>query len=688
MKKVLIILSFLISVQFATAQNDTISILHHYKEGVGLQFKWISNSSEVFITGFTSGYNLYRAEAIRQSDGGEKLGTYKKLNNDPIKYWSDERVTQAIAVDSIYDIAGLFIGGVNEFINREEIEDMQSAIDMKKSDDFLELLANFTIISSNKCSEALGMYFVDKDNLSKDKYVYKLEVIGHPELDSYLIYLKSSRSVKEKVLGFKAQLVTEAVHLSWYNNGNKNYPYYNIYRSNKKSSGYEKLNSLPYTGGLGNGKTNANVTSFIDSIPEYGKTYYYKVVGVNAFEDEGVFSNVEEVKAYYLLTATPIISSAINDDNDRILLNWVVDSLDEDYIEGFNVFRAGQGAGPYKKVNEKKIPGKERDFLDDTEKGSSNYYILSAYGYAGDSLNSLLKSKLLLDSIPPATPTIVKGVCDTNGIVTLEWSKSLEEDFLGCRIFRTYDTILDPTRVSEELFADTLATDSVNLKRPHNKIYYRMYALDEHLNPSQPTPYFEVILPDKNPPTNGYFKDYNVDITGIKLEWVNSGAYDLAKMHLYRKGDTDFEYKMIKTFEGLGLDTTIFMDTTTKSFAKYLYAVQAEDEAGLTSNISDPIQVQQMDKRKQVAVKNLRAIASQDNKMIKISWNFAEEAQGFRVYRAENKGDLKTYKYIKGNVREFYDKWVKPDTKYTYLLVGDKGNGRKSGYSKKIVVKY
>ena len=55
------------------ASKDTVAVAYSYNPDKGLMIKLIPKSPQVFFAGFKHGYNIYRAEAIKTADGGEKL---------------------------------------------------------------------------------------------------------------------------------------------------------------------------------------------------------------------------------------------------------------------------------------------------------------------------------------------------------------------------------------------------------------------------------------------------------------------------------------------------------------------------------------------------------------------------------------------------------------------------------------
>ncbi|WMJ71961.1 hypothetical protein RCC89_02065 [Cytophagaceae bacterium ABcell3] len=687
MRKLLLALILLMNTLVAEAKNDTIFLVHNYNPSLGLQLKWLPADFGVFKEGLENGYDIYRAEVLVNYDG-EKAGDFIKLNNAPIRLWPEDKLIKEEQNDSSLAIAGIFINGLGEIVNRDFPTNTREALEKAQSDEIVHLIGLFSAISNNKVAEAIGLYFNDKSYEPAKKYLYKINIHGQDENASIILVFPFRDRPKAKVMDFKAKLQPGSVHLSWFNAGNRDYPYYNIYRSHKKKGKYVKLNQLPFTGNHGNANIKQQVTSYTDSFPDYNKTYYYKVVGVNAFEEEGTPSDIQEVTTHYLLKTAPAINDAESPDNENIKLSWAIDKEDHPYIKGFSVIRAPNGDGPFKKVHNGLLPAHISSFVDGTSKSSSNYYKVVAHGHSGDSIASFVKMHLLVDSIPPAQPEILSGICDTNGVVTLKWKQNTEADLEGYRVFRSYDLNYEPVRVLEGHTADSVLIDSIGLERPYSKVYYRIVALDHHFNPSTPSDFYEIVLPDNLPPSSGYLKNYSVGTKGISLEWQPSNSYDLKKVYLMRKGELDFDYKPVLELEGENLHKTKYTDTTVQAGVKYSYALMSEDESGLKSDLSKKLQAQASNIKKIATVTNLQVFSSRSNKMVKLTWDFPQNAKGFRIYRARNGGDLVTYKFVKGTKREFYDKMVKPRSKYTYMIVAELNGGYSSAGSEKIEVKY
>lgn len=687
MKKIIYILFLLFAISTGKAQqNDSLLLIHYYSESEGLRLKWLPVSNDVFIDGFEHGYNLYRSEVKKTLGGGEKLGEFVKLNSEPIKAWSQEKLNEKAAQDSMYWIAELFIENADEFLNQGSAS-VKEAFEKAESRDMLMLLGNFSVILSNKVADAMGMYWVDKDIDLLTKYVYKLEVLNEQKSHFELLVHPQLITQRSKVMGLTSSLEPGVIRLSWFNNS-MDFPYFNIYRSESKNGKFRKLNPIPYTGGIQEHANSKAQTSFIDSIPEYGKTYYYKVIGVNAFEVEGLPSDILPVKANYLMQGRPEIYDSKTIDENDIELQWSLYPDDEPYVKGFTVWRSSRGSGDYLKVNEGILASNSRSFIDRTEKISSNYYKVCAYGDAGDSICSILYSHLLVDSIPPTAPEMIEGECDTLGHVRFSWHPAPEDDVMGYRVFRMYQKGGELIRLTSGHITDTMYNDTISVNMQLGKVYYSVSAIDGNTNPSLLAEPLEVEVPDLKPPRNGSLTNYQVSLKGIEIQWQNSTAPDLKAMHIYRKSRVDLDYKRILSVPVDSGYIKSYLDTLTKSKMTYSYVIRAEDKTGLFSDFSKPLTVEQMSKDKIPSVKNLEVFVSPETETIKLVWQFDGNAQGFRIFRAEDNKKPVTHAFTNGTKREYEDKRLKPNTEYTYMLYAELKGGFKSGYSKKVTVKY
>ncbi len=665
---------------------DSLLFTYHYDANKGIMLKWIPTSYDVMLEGFKNGFELYRAEAVKTGGGGEKLLPFEKLNSETIKHWTMDQIKEGLAKDSALVTPGLIFNDEENLYHEGDIP-IDQALDKARAREFMLMWAVSSAVTSNNVASAMGMFYTDVDVNVDKKYVYKLEINGHPEWTNHIIVFPVKGYELEKVSGLSHTLEHGAVTLKWFNNDYEQFTYFDIYRSTKKNKDFIKLNKQPYSGVFGNMVKNTNITTFLDSIPEYNKTYYYKVIGTNAFEAECRPSDVLEVQAYYLLQSAPRINSIETGNGNEVTLEWEQSSADLPYIRGFNIFRADNGEGPYQLVNSKLLSSKNFSYTDKGKKWVSNYYRICSYNEIGDSTCSLLKFHPIVDSIPPSAPRIVVGKCDSSGVVKICWNLPPENDVSGYRIFKSYIKNAEPVRLYPGEIFDTLAYDTISLDEPYNKIFYRVSAVDHMANPSPPSDFFEVLIPDINPPVNGFIRDYEVSKEGIKLLWQNSNAYDLDKMYLLRKDINGLAYDTILDMQVDNLLES-YLDYSTKSGMVYTYALLAQDQAGLYSKLSGEVTIKQFNKEERPSPTNLQAFVSKPNGMIKLVWEYPYPAEGFRILRAGNDGQLKTYAFVNGRKREYYDKTLTPNSKYKYMIMAEMPNNYTSGVSNTIEVNY
>ncbi len=669
------------------AQKDSLYLGFKYTPKQKLQLKWQFDNLALLPQVLKTGFNIYKAP-VSVTNGKEVLGGYQKINASAILPWSLEKAKQEEPKDSLLQIVPGFYEYLNEIAKRPKTNNLEEIMEHDSDDGNFSLIYTLAMIRSNKLAEAMGMYFEDPTPMATQKYLYKLEVVGLPSYDSYTLVDISKEGTKEPLLSFTAYLAPKVVTLRWFNNQHKDYYGYNVYRSNSKSSGFVKINDIPFINQGSELSKDKDFSFYTDSITAYNQTFYYKVMGLDAFGSEGGGTSVVEIKTLRLLEVGTAFFEANELPNGDVDLKWMYTQDEQAYIKKVDLYRGNSPSGPFIKLNLKPINNQTISYIDKTALTSSNYYAAFAYGYNGDSVRSMIKAVIKIDSIPPAAPAFKKITCDTNGIVKITWQNNKEIDLKGYRLFKTYDTSIEALRINIELLADTVLIDTLDLALPRNKIYYRMYALDQHYNSSMPCPYYELILPDKNPPVNGYFTESEVRFKGIHIEWVNSPALDLASMYLYRQSELDIEPQVLASFAGDSLLLNSYLDTTAKAQTTYFYFLEAKDQAGLVSTKTAPRKLHMLDNRPDPIITNMQGFANKDNRMIKLTWELNANATSYRIYRAKDGKQLSTYTYIQGNVREFYDKGLEPDTKYTYQLVAYMADGSQSLPSKVLQLKY
>lgn len=417
------------------------------------------------------------------------------------------------------------------------------------------------------------------------------------------------------------------------------------------------------------------------------KTYYYKVIGYNIFDESSSFSNESYGRALDAMEIYPRIKTYTLNQGTP---NYRVD-LNIDFFTGIdsipNTFKGAivqsielQVSTTGQPDSFQKIPAPDssanvpvsaltHDFLIPSTQTNVFYYRLKAtYSGARQPNYSSPIMIQLVDDTPPALPTIsiVSGYPKIeNGKVKvkLKWTKNSEADFSGYRIFRKNiatetamnitkeftdesDTQLyNPVAINNEVFLENeLSATSLN-----KKIYYQIMTVDKRFNQSKLSDSIEVIRPNLVPPVLPVFntiidplnKTIFRDSSGIAIatiKWSVSADPDIDKYELFRFNTKNFNLTgatPIATFlpssflniEGDNLFLK-YSDKTIQLGATYVYVVRIKDKY-LTSTefISErPLVVEVPIIMKNIALKNLTTFTQTNRKdpdWIELKWTIA-----------------------------------------------------------------
>ncbi len=669
---------------FAQEQKEELKVVTQNNPG-SVQIKWLPTTYRLWINGYQYGYTIERTE-VQMLAGKWKVVQKENLTPEPIKAWDANKLKQEAETDPNLRNAELLLMGAK--LDAQQPENFNKASELQTQRDLTFIYSLYTSLFRNRAAEAMAVYFEDKTAQPGRTYFYTVSVSMPGGVKGQALVQRNKQEVLTKIPGFKSKNIHKGVELYWVNVANSGYLYYDIYRSSSKNGAFEKLNKRPYVGDVGI-ILDKNRFMYTDTFPEMGKTYYYKVVANNAFQKQSPPTAVIAVEAKYFLQKAPLITEGKSPDNKNIVLEWGIYPEERPYVKGLSVWHATSGEGKYKKLTNKLLSPETKSYTDTREKKTaSNYYTVCAHGIYGDSVCAVLRSVFLIDSIPPASPVIVSGVCDTNGVVKLTWKKGTEPDILGYRVFRSYYNTKEPDRLTIEHISDTTLTDTIEVKSGYKKVYYGVAAIDQHFNGSPVSKYFVVKIPDKNPPSNAVFSTYSTTYDGIELEWIVGPSADLKYQYLVKKSEFDFDWQPLLKLKGDSLKITKYKDTQTKTGVWYQYALIAEDSAGLKSKMSDIYRIQQPEKNPYPIVKNLKVVVSRENKMVKLSWDFDMNAESFKIMRSVKGQPVETYKFTPGANREFYDKWLTPNTNYSYAIIAEIPGGRTSMMSNQVDIKY
>lgn len=621
--------------------------------------KWAPNNFDALMHGLKHGFNIYRTISNTKIP-------YEKISNKPIIPITLAEIKQKNDTTNATRIVEL---ALTTNVIQEPIPANLGLADRKiKTQDLNYAIIVAGMAMYNQTAQGLGLYFEDISAESGKEYIYKIECVkdfNNRKLEG-TTYVNTGKEYLLPTIDDAQVIFTQRnVTLGWKRDYIYfQYSYFDIFRSENENSGFVKLNERPFVSAYSETDIVKNYSFYADSVPEFDKKYFYKIVGIGPFGDISLPVIVSGI-AQKALNVKPILAKPVAKSHTQIQIKWEFDSKDLKQIKEVNLERGKDIEGPFEVI--RKLSTSENEFVDNNPI-TNGYYRLKLLGKSGDSTFSKIQFYHIVDSIAPSVPMGLKGYIDTNFVAHISWNKNVEKDIYGYRVFRAQHKNDFMYRITPGSVADTVFHDTIQAKNSTLKtIYYTIAALDEIGNVSKLTLPLELKRPDKIKPQSPEILRYQLMTNAVFLKFIPSSSFDLKKQEILRKGPLDLDFKIIKTF--ISPDSmTFFIDTTVQNGYDYQYTMNATDETGLVSLPSRVITLKATDLGNKPRIKDFQVLVNRPTQEIKISWNYDEKVKEFKLYRAKNEEAMLLYKIIDGKDREFYDKKMSINSKYKYAI--------------------
>lgn len=586
------ILILLISILGSTCQyivaqeQDTTTVQLIMKTRVtkdAVLLRWAVNDKYAWKYSNEYGYIVERTTVIRD---GEPLTNPETiiLSGDtikpkPLQAWESfiqKNEMGAVAAQAIY-------GESFEINNYESVNSFMKVFYEAEELERRFAFGLFAVDRDFETAQYAGLAYIDSNIKPNEKYLYNIKS-AVPEsitkIEPAGSYIQPG-IVEDlpKPIDFLGYYYKNAFVLVWeYEQLVNYYTTYNLERS-ENGSNFIKLNDVPITKLA---DTPYSGISFTDSIPQFGKKYWYRIVGLNYFNEKGPASDPVELIGFKELLAEPIFSSSEITNDNQVVLKWTFPEEEQWKIKKYELLRSDQAIGPYKTVVDSIAPAKSKYTygpLDDI-----NYFKLKAYGQHQDFQVSPPAMVQPIDSVPPSKPQGLIGTVDTLGVVTLQWNKNTELDLKGYDIRRAYRPKQELTKLNKENLLSENYIDTIDLTGFNKNIYYAITAVDNRYNASPSSDTLILKKPDRIPPTSPVFKAYEIKDNQVHLFWINSSSEDRKATVIYRRDALDITPQSWQKIYETEIDTvTNFIDTKANPGKKYQYTLITVDQTNLES---------------------------------------------------------------------------------------------------------
>jgi len=683
---ILFFILFWPATEITAQQKPGVKLLAKVK-GKSIMLRWAPTSSSVWMQGNQKGYRIERFTIAREKQilkGPKKIQlTSTPLKPKPVEQWkSDAEVNKysAIAAQAIYGSS--FQVSMPQSNNLAEIANRSSEQEQRYS---FALLAADHSFQTAKLS---GLAFNDTTARNGERYLYRVYVAlqdAKLKFDTGNYYLGLQDSVGlTPPMNVTAQFADKIVLLKWPKSfAERQYTSFIIERSDEKDGQFVRRNNLPY---LNTASEGANELFFqaLDSLPQNGAEYQYRIRGVTPFGEIGPESERVSGKGFQTLDAKASIIEA-REELGKVTIQWRVLG-NQNAIDGIYVERASNTDEPFVVLNAQKLNRESTSYIDASPL-SSNYYRVRTVGEHGQHSTSFPFFIQLIDSIPPAQPQGLKVVVDTTGIAKLSWTPNREKDLIGYRLYRSNFLNAEFSQINPSTIPSNAYSDSVNIKILSTKIYYKVAAFDKRLNRSVFSQVVEAELPDVIPPQPPMIKEIRPDSTGIFLAWNKSSSDDVVSYQLQRKAADSTRWKVIKILNKK--DSAFYLDLKLDRKRNYQYQIFAVDKKGLKSIPSNRVSGKALENRVRPAIKIIAAKADRENKNISLTWKYNESGVSkYLIYRATENEALTFLKSVNGNNTSIIDSNLSMNTTYLYRIKVVFVDGKESSFSKEVKLKY
>ncbi len=651
-----------------------------------VKLRWAPNTPTLWK--YTNQYGYYiERHTILRGDVILEPRVIKRLNNTPIKprpmmeweSFTEQNDMAAIAAQALYgeDFEVDMQEGGNpmmQILNQAQILEQRFAFALYAAD------LDYDVAAFS------GLAFEDASLISNEKYLYKIiPAIPAEKLDvksgAAYIGLSDVKSLP-KPQEFVGVFKDHNVLLTWnYKILESQYNSYILERSSDFGSTFQKVSNEPLTPLSDPEIQNTGRMVYMDSLPQNNKEYQYRIKGISPFGEIGPASVLVKgmgKKGQYHNPA--IVNTSLSENQTSAVISWEFLEEGMEGLSHFEVVRADEVKGHFVTVVSKIDKNLRSVTISNIQ--SINYYSVAAVGLDGSKRHSFPAMVQPDDAIPPSDPRGLTGKIDSTGVVTLQWTKNLESDLLGYRVFRANLNGEEFTQITFKPISQSTITDTIPIKTLVKKVYYKVQAFDTHYNPSGFSEILELKRPDIIPPTPPVFTKFKTEDGKVLLNWISSSSEDALKTLVYRKERGMAEDWQLIADKDISIKS--HTDTSVKESTDYLYTLLTMDASGLESEPITPVSISIPASKVKPEINRFTAIANRELQHILLSWSYREKGvTEMQLFKAKEGEQPTLYRVFENNEKQYQDNDLLINTSYMYLLQAVFDNGSRSKIIKK-----
>jgi uncharacterized protein len=534
----------------------------------------------------------------------------------------------------------------------------------------------------------MGLRFVDRNVKAGEHYTYRVRLnegreyrIDPGEVD---VDVRAAKRNPPPV-NLTARGLDSRIELRWDPQPANEYTGYIVARSADGGKTFTQLNKRPIVIVTRSDAAMPAQGGFTDTTAINYKSYRYRVHGITAFGEPGEAAEVRVMARDLTPPLAPRVKNPTQVGRTGVQLEWDIPAMTPD-LAGFIVSRSSLPDSNFHDLTKKLLPKTARQFLDKQADEAEPYYIVAAIDTAGNRAPSFPLLGAIIDTLPPAAPTGLRGTIDTAGVVHLAWHPNKGRNILGYRVLRANALDHEFTQLTGEVCRDTVFADTVDMRTLTRNVFYKIAAVNLRYNHSKASPPLRIGRPDRIPPEAPVFSDVQVSDSAVVLRWAASRSQDVASQVLSRRVLPGGVWANLAT---LPKQAEQFVDRAVTQNTLYEYRVEAVDSSGLHAPALLTVQARPYDTGIRAPVRNLTAIFNQEERAISLTWVYAA-AKGdipyFVIYRMHDSPRLARYRSVDSGVRTFTDKEIAGSGVFEYAVKVMTPSGAESPLSERVRV--
>lgn len=453
---------------------------------------------------------------------------------------------------------------------------------------------------------------------------------------------------------------------------------------------YEPINSLPYVNVFDTSSYQDSPLQFIEEkfeLPVNYKDFWFRIRGFDYFGHTTSANSVVMGHGYDRIKMNPIINLADQTEKNEARIRWTVPHDLNRLIKEFEISHCDSIDGIYTTIVEG-IPATQRE-IKIPMTSTHNYYRVIIEPKDGDKIMSLPLFVMGMDTIPPAVPANVVAEIDTTGVVHLTWDKNSEPDFRGYKLFWSNFKDDEFSLLTNSPFLDNFYSDTIDLRTPNEKVFYKLISLDTRNNRSAFTDVIELKRPDILEPTAPVLHRVKISRDTAFLLFDCSHSEDVIRYDVYRKEvGVEDQWQLLASFDTSACGNP-YIDPNLTPLSTYAYTIIAIDDANLESIPSQPAMAHVREFDQPVWITNIQQKVDVSKSSYELSWDYLDpsEITELIIYSGTTPDKMIMYKILDNKTRALVETDGKAGETYYFYLRPILRNGRQAKYSDIISIK-